>query len=140
MTESEARPPERSRLWAFRRVATRYLNPITRTFAGWMPGFGILIHRGRRTGRTYRTPINVFRRGESFVFFLTYGTEVQWVKNVLAAGRCTLRTRGRDVELVEPELIVDPERRIAPPAVRAVGRVLGATRFVRMRAASAGSV
>ena len=125
----------RSRLWGFRHVATRYLNPFTRRFAGWVPGFGILTHRGSESGRLYRTPINVFRRGNHFVFFLTYGSNVDWVRNVLAAGRCTLRTRGRDLALVEPELITDPERRLVPPPVRAVGRLVGATEFVRMRAA-----
>jgi deazaflavin-dependent oxidoreductase (nitroreductase family) len=124
---------ERTRMWALRHVATRYLNPFTRPFAGWLPGFGILTHQGRKTGRAYRTPINVFRRGKEYVFFLTYGSDVEWVKNVLAAGRCTLRTRGRDVVLVSPEIFSDPERRLVPLPVRAVGRLLGATQFLRMR-------
>ena len=122
-------------MWWFRRVATRYLNPFTRQFAGWAPGFGIVTHRGRRTGREYRTPLNLFRRGDAYVFFLTYGSDVDWVKNVLAAGRCTLRTLGRDVDLVEPELIEDPARTLVPVAIRAVGQVLGATGFLVMRAA-----
>ncbi|HEX5938423.1 MAG TPA: nitroreductase family deazaflavin-dependent oxidoreductase [Actinomycetota bacterium] len=126
---------ERTRLWGFRRVATRYLNPITRPFAGWLPGFAILTHVGRTTGRTYRTPINVFRRGDDYVFFLTYGPEVQWVKNVVSSGRATLHTRGRDVNLVDPLLIEDRERLLAPAIVRLVGRAIGATHFVRMRAA-----
>jgi deazaflavin-dependent oxidoreductase (nitroreductase family) len=113
----------------------QYLNPVTRLFAGWAPGFGILTHRGRKTGRPYRIPINVFRRGDDFVFFLTYGADVDWVRNVLAAGTCILRTRGRDVTLVEPQLIADPERRLAPIPARAVGRLIGASQFVRMRSA-----
>ena len=126
---------DRTRMWGFRHVATRYLNPFTRLFAGRLPGFGILTHRGRTTGRTYRTPINVFERGGDYVFFLTYGSDVQWVKNVLAAGRCSLRTRGRDVALVAPELGTDPELRIAPAVVRLVGRLVGMTQFIGMRAA-----
>jgi deazaflavin-dependent oxidoreductase (nitroreductase family) len=124
----------RTRLWRFRHVVTRYLNPVTRLFAGWVPGFGIMAHRGRKTGRPYRIPINVFRRGDDFVFFLTYGADVEWVKNVFTAGTCTVRTRGRDVTLVEPQLITDPERRLAPLAARVVGRVIGASQFVRMKA------
>jgi deazaflavin-dependent oxidoreductase (nitroreductase family) len=126
---------ERTRMWRFRHVATRYLNPFTRLFAGRLPGFGILTHEGRMTGRTYRTPINVFERGGHYVFFLTYGSDVQWVKNVFATGRCSLRTRGRDVTLVDPELSTDAELRIAPPFVRSIGRFVGMTQFVRMRAA-----
>jgi hypothetical protein len=61
-------------------------------------------HAPRTQHRTYyRTPINVFQRGNEYFFFLTYGSDVQWVKNVLAAGSCSIETRGRVVELVEPE-------------------------------------
>jgi deazaflavin-dependent oxidoreductase (nitroreductase family) len=127
-------PPTRMR--TIRPLTTRIFNPIARRFAGWLPGFGILQYRGRKSGRTYRTPINAFRRDDSFVFALTYGADVQWVKNVVAAGGCTLRTRGRDVLLVEPELFVDPGRRLMPRVVRFVLRLVRATEFLRMRIAT----
>ena len=124
-------------MWRFRPFVHRYINPITRPVAKRLPTFAILTHRGRKTGREYQTPINVFRRGDDYFFFLTYGSDVQWVKNVLAAGCCSIETRGRVVELVEPELITDPELRPAPPHVRFVeGRVAGATQYIRMRASS----
>jgi deazaflavin-dependent oxidoreductase (nitroreductase family) len=113
------------------------LNPISRPFAAWLPFFGVLTYKGWRTGRTYRTPINVFRRGDRYVFFLTYGSDVQWVKNVQAAGECSIRTLGREVRLVDPELIVDPDRRLDPLPVRIAGRVWGVTVFLRLRAAPA---
>jgi deazaflavin-dependent oxidoreductase (nitroreductase family) len=127
----------RTRMWRFRRIATRYVNPITRRFAEKLPAFGVLTHRGRKTGRSYQTPINVFRQGDDFYVFLTYGSDVQWVKNVLAAGCCSLKTRGRVVELVEPDLITDPELRPAPVPVRLVERrIAGVTQYLRMRAVS----
>src|SRR5436309_934456 len=82
----------------FGRFATRYINPLTRPVAGKLPTFGIVMHTGRKTGRTYSTPVNVFRRGDEYFFFLTYGSEVQWVKNVLAAGSCSLDTRNQVVQ------------------------------------------
>jgi hypothetical protein len=60
---------------------------------------------------------------------------VQWVKNVVAAGGCTLRTRGQDVRLVEPELFMDPNRRLMPLVVRIALRFDRATQFLRMRIA-----
>jgi deazaflavin-dependent oxidoreductase (nitroreductase family) len=106
-------------------------------FAGWLPGFAILSHVGRESGRTYRIPINVFRRGDSFLFALTYGSDVDWLKNVQAAGGCEIRTRGRTVRLVEPELIVDPLLRGLPWPVRVFLRhVDRATEILRMRAAA----
>jgi deazaflavin-dependent oxidoreductase (nitroreductase family) len=124
-------------MWRFRHVAMRFINPMMRRVAGKLPGFGVLTYQGRKTGRVYHTPVNVFRRGDAYVFFLTYGSDAQWVRNVLAPGSCSLETRGRMVELVEPELISDPELRPAPPIVRFVERrIAGATQYLRMRAAS----
>jgi deazaflavin-dependent oxidoreductase (nitroreductase family) len=70
----------------FRHVVTRYADPVLRPFARRLPGFGIVIHSGRTSGRTYHTPVNVCRRGDDYLFFLTYGSEAAWVKNILAAG------------------------------------------------------
>jgi deazaflavin-dependent oxidoreductase (nitroreductase family) len=127
--------PGRTRIWRYRRYVNRYLNPVTRPLARRLPSFAILTHRGRTSGRTYRTPINVFRRGDTYIFLLTYGSDVQWVKNVLASGSCSIETRGRVIKLVEPELITDPELRPAPPLARFIERhVAGVTQYVRMRA------
>jgi deazaflavin-dependent oxidoreductase (nitroreductase family) len=126
----------RTRMWRYRRYVNRYLNPVTRPLAKRLPSFAILTHRGRTTGRSYRTPINVFRRGDMYIFLLTYGSDAQWVKNVLASGSCSIETRGRVVKLVEPELITDPELRPAPPLARLIERhVAGVTQYVRMRVA-----
>jgi deazaflavin-dependent oxidoreductase (nitroreductase family) len=128
----------RTRMWRFRGFVTRFIDPLVRPLAKRLPSFGILTHEGRTTGRTYHTPINLFRRDDAYLFFLTYGSDVHWVKNVLAAGSCSVETQGRVVELVEPELVTDPELRPAPRVVRFVERRLaGATQYVRMHAAPA---
>lgn len=124
-------------MWRLRPAVNRYLNRVTLPMARKLPGFAVLTHRGRKTGRSYRTPINVFRRGDDYLFFLTYGSDVQWVKNVLASGSCSIETRGRVVQLVEPELITDPDLRPAPPLVRFIERrVAGVTQYLGMRAPS----
>ena len=123
----------RTRLQFMRPFTTRFVNPLTRLVAPWLPGFGLLKYRGRKSGKAYRTPMNVFRRGDHYVFALTYGAEVQWVKNILAAGECTVRTVGRDVHLVEPELFVDPTRREMPWLIRPFLGFMRVTEFLRMR-------
>jgi hypothetical protein len=55
-------------------------NRITSRFAARLPGFGILAHVDRESGRVYRTPVNVFRAPEGFLIALTYGRESEWVK------------------------------------------------------------
>jgi uncharacterized membrane protein len=39
-------------------------NRITSLFAGWLPGFGILTHVGRKSGKLYRTPASVLSKAE----------------------------------------------------------------------------
>jgi deazaflavin-dependent oxidoreductase (nitroreductase family) len=125
----------RTRLAFLRPFTTRVVNPVSLLVTGWLPRFATLHYRGRTTGRAYRTPMNAFRRGDHYVFALTYGASVDWVKNVLAAGGCEMVTMGRTVRLVEPELFVDPGRREVPRLVGFVLRLLRVTEFLRMRIA-----
>jgi hypothetical protein len=67
----------------------------------------------------YRTPVNVFQRGEEFIFALTYGPDRDWVRNVTHEGRFTLIHRGGGTELIEPRL---QETEEAPAAIPAVAR------------------
>ncbi len=82
------------------------------------PGFRDAHPPGPKSGRLYRIPINLFRRPGGYRFALTYGADTDWVKNVLAAGGCTIRTRRRDVTLVEPRLGSDPTLSWAPIPAR----------------------
>ena len=111
----------------------RVVNPLTRRVAGWLPGFALVTHVGRRSGRVYRVPLNVFRDGDRYIFALTYGPDVDWVRNVLAAGDCSMRTRGREVRLVDPKLVRDPSRRLVPQPVRAFMGVLAVHDFLVAR-------
>jgi deazaflavin-dependent oxidoreductase (nitroreductase family) len=109
-------------------------NRITSLFAGWLPGFGILTHVGRRSGKVYRTPVNVFRAPEGFIIALTYSSQSEWVKNVIAAGSCELETVGRKYQLVAPNVVRDPTRRRFPVLVRLVLRVVGADEYMELSA------
>ena len=116
----------------FNRVVT---NPMLRHVAGRLPGFGIVTHVGRRSGRTYRTPVNFFRHDDRYVIALTYGIDSQWVRNVLGAGACDVETRGRSIRLVEPEIARDPQRRLVPTPVRPILRLVRVSDFMLLRAA-----
>ena len=105
-------------------------NRITSLFAGWLPGFGILTHVGRKSGKVYRTPVNVFRTPTGVVIALTYSSESEWVKNVLAAGVCELKTRGRKYQLSAPSVVRDPTRQRFPILVRIVLRIVGADEYM----------
>jgi gluconokinase len=120
------------------RFNVRVTNHVTRPFAGRLPGFAIVTHVGRRSGRTYQTPVNMFRDGERYVFALTYGAGSQWVKNVLAAGACEVRTQGETVRLHEPRVFTDPQRRSVPAPVRLVLGTISVDKFLSMRPVTSG--
>jgi deazaflavin-dependent oxidoreductase (nitroreductase family) len=111
------------------------LNRITKRIAPWMPGFGVVVHRGRRSGKEYQTPVNVFATDDGYVLALTYGPDTDWVKNVLAAGGCELRTGGRVVRLTAPRLFHDETRRDIRPLERQVLRVIGVADFLSLTTA-----
>jgi deazaflavin-dependent oxidoreductase (nitroreductase family) len=113
------------------------LNRVTKRIAPWMPGFGVVIHRGRRSGNEYQTPVNVFETEDGYVLALTYGPDSDWVKNVLAAGGCELRTGGRVVKLTAPRLFHDETRRDIRPLERRVLRVIGVADFLSLKTAPA---
>lgn len=109
-------------------------NRITGPFAGRLPGFGMLTHVGRNSGRVYHTPVNVFRTPEGFLIALTYGQQAHWVQNVLAAGACRVETRGVVYELSAPVVVHDTSRRRFPFPVGLVLRIIGATDFLQLSA------
>jgi deazaflavin-dependent oxidoreductase (nitroreductase family) len=113
------------------------LNRVTRRIAPWMPGLGVVVHRGRRTGRVYQTPVNVFSTEDGYVVALTYGPDTDWVKNVLAAESCELRTRGRVISLASPRLFHDESRRDIRPLERQVLRIISVADFLSLKVAPA---
>ncbi|GIW44079.1 MAG: hypothetical protein KatS3mg077_1361 [Candidatus Binatia bacterium] len=104
-----------------RRVNRVFTNPIMRTFAWVVPPLAIVHHTGRKTGRTYRTPVVAFRTPKGFVIPLTYGRDVDWAQNLLKARRGTVEQLGRKYELVNPR-IVDRDEAYPwlPPVVRSM--------------------
>jgi deazaflavin-dependent oxidoreductase (nitroreductase family) len=114
------------------KINIAFTNRITGLFAGWLPGFGILTHVGRKSGKVYRTPINVFRASNGFIIALTYSSQSEWVKNVLAAGGCELKTRGKEYQLSSPNVVHDPTRRRFPIPVRLVLRIVGADECMQL--------
>jgi deazaflavin-dependent oxidoreductase (nitroreductase family) len=114
------------------KINIAFTNRVTGLFAGWLPGFGILTHVGRKSGRVYRTPINVFRASNGFIIALTYSSQSEWVKNVLATGGCELKTRGKKYQLSSPKVVRDATRGRFPFPVRVVLSIVGADEYMEL--------
>jgi deazaflavin-dependent oxidoreductase (nitroreductase family) len=85
-----------------RHVTNKVLGPLAHVASP----FALVIHRGRRSGREYKTPVWAFRSEQGFLIALTYGgSRSEWVKNVLADGRATLITRDGKQDVVRPRMV-----------------------------------
>jgi deazaflavin-dependent oxidoreductase (nitroreductase family) len=107
------------------------LNPLTRWLARSSFGpFTIVRHIGRRSGKLYETPIIVSPIDDGFVIELTYGPDVDWHKNVLAAGGCTVVWHGKEyvIDKIEP-LDTETGRAAFPPLQQLILRLLGRKHF-----------
>jgi deazaflavin-dependent oxidoreductase (nitroreductase family) len=114
------------------RFNRRFTNRLFLRVAGYLPGFAIVRHVGRKSRRTYLTPVNAFRTDSGYIIALTYGPESDWVKNVLAAGSCELQTKGRWVRLSDPRIETDQDKGWAPLPVKLILGLVHAPQYLRL--------
>lgn len=65
----------------------------------------VLIHTGRSSGATYRTPLDAHPLPDGYLFIPMYGPRSDWLRNVLAAQEARLSVEGREIELESPRLV-----------------------------------
>jgi deazaflavin-dependent oxidoreductase (nitroreductase family) len=101
------------------RFNKRVTNRIQGLYAWLVPPWAVILHRGRRSGRAYRTPLFAFRRDRTLVIALLYGAESEWLRNLRAGGGQVIRA-GRTFAVGPPEVVEtsDADRllaRLSPP-------------------------
>jgi deazaflavin-dependent oxidoreductase (nitroreductase family) len=96
-------------------------NRVQRTYSWVLPPWAVIVHRGRRSGRLYRTPVLAFRRGDEMIVALLYGEESDWLRN-LRAGAGQLVRNGHTYAITGAPRLVDTGAAgelladLAPPA------------------------
>jgi len=124
----------RDRIRTFNKYVT---NRLLRRFANSSHGpFAIIRHVGRRSGKPYETTIMVWRMGEGFVIALTYGPDVDWYRNMLAAGGGTVFWHKRLYIVGKPEPIDAKTALQAFPALFRLILPLHVKHFVWMKSLS----
>jgi deazaflavin-dependent oxidoreductase (nitroreductase family) len=91
------------------------------TWAWLLPPWAVIVHRGRRSGRRYRTPVFAVRSDGRLVVVPLYGEQSDWLRNVLAAGRGEVTRLGRTHPLTNPRL-VEADRAGLGPLARLLAR------------------
>ena len=119
-------------LWRLSRRTGGWFSPL----AGrrWNPIFALVLHRGRRSGRAYETPVAARRVPDGFIISLAFGAQVDWHRNLEAARGGAIRWRGRDYEITGPETIDADEALPAfDPIQRLFMRLAGIDGYIRVR-------
>jgi len=124
-------PRDNRRLRTF---VKHFINPVLRNLTRGSRGpFALLRHVGRRSGKTYETPIMVFRARDGFIIVLTYGPQVDWLRNLQAAGQGSLRWHRQEYVFRKPELIdAQTAEQALPPLIKRVLRLRGVHEFVKL--------
>lgn len=107
------------------RVNRYVTNPIQRLWAGRVPGFAIIEHTGRRSGRTYRTPVNAYPVQGGFALLLMYGPDRDWLKNLRVAGRGRIEYRGHTMAMTAGEPVPTSSADFLPALPTSIARRLG---------------
>ena len=104
---------------SIRRFNKRTLNPVTLKIAGnRLRIYAAIKHVGHLSGQAYTTPVVARPFGGGFIIPLPYGTDVDWCRNVMAAGKCTLVWNEREYTLEKPEIITPSEALGAYPLLQ----------------------
>ena len=99
----------------------RFVNPVQRLWAPRLPPWALIVHRGRRSGTEYRTPVLASVEDDTIYVGLYYGADAQWVRNVLAGGATVVRA-GRSRRLERPRIVRDGLTERLPATARVVVR------------------
>jgi deazaflavin-dependent oxidoreductase (nitroreductase family) len=101
-------------------------NPVQGTYSWLLPPWAVIVHRGRRSGRRYRTPLLAFKRDRTLVIALLYGEESGWLRNLKAGGGGYVVRAGRTFRVGPPRVIDTADAAMLeklPPPSRAYCRL-----------------
>lgn len=119
------------------RVNLRVANPVIGMLSDDLPPLATLHHVGRTSGRRFRTPIMAFPSPDHrrITIALTYGPQVQWLRNIEAGRPARLVRRRRVLALSDPVRLHGAEgARSVPRWTRLALRALGTDEFVSLQA------
>lgn len=117
------------------RLSNKYvLNPVMLRAAGTRYWYASVVHHvGRRSGKEYATPVVADRVRDWFIVPLPYGTQVDWLRNVLTAGKARVTHKGQSYDVASPEIIDATEALpLLPRDRRRTFERTGITHFLRL--------
>jgi len=88
----------------FENFQVKYINPVLKPIARYLPGTATIEHRGRKSGKPYQTIVTTYRKGNTLAIALGHG-KTDWVKNVMAAGEADVHFTRRQVHITNTRIL-----------------------------------
>ena len=88
------------------RQLTKVTRPLALRSAGKQgSSTSVVCHVGRKTARSYETPVVAVDHDGTVYIALPYGERTDWLKNVLATGSATVMSGGDRYDVDRPQVI-----------------------------------
>jgi deazaflavin-dependent oxidoreductase (nitroreductase family) len=114
------------------RVNKLVINRIQGMWAPYIPPYAMVIHKGRRSGASYRTPVWAYRSGDELIIAIPYGQGSDWIRNLRAAGQGEVIRAGRRYTLTD--IRITDNRSLGAAAPRPLRRTVGSVQLLIARA------
>ena len=119
-----------------RRMAAlpRLLNPLVLPLTRRVPPLAVLHHRGRRSGRSYDTPVQAYATPEGWLVGLAYDHNAPFALNLLAAGGGEMTRAGRRYQISRPRRVGREALKTLPALAALQMRAVGIDEFLQFDA------
>ena len=84
------------------RVNKHVTNPVQKLWAPRLRHMAVIEHAGRKSGKSYQTPVMAFVEDGALSVVLNYGAQSDWVRNVQSAGYAVVVHQGKRYKLTAP--------------------------------------
>jgi deazaflavin-dependent oxidoreductase (nitroreductase family) len=120
-----------------RRMAAlpRLLNPLVLPLTRRIPPLAVLHHRGRRSGRSYDTPVQAYHTRDGWLVGLAYNNNAPFALNILAAGGGEMTRAGRRYRISQPRRVGREALKTLPALAALQMRAVGIDEFLQFDAA-----
>jgi deazaflavin-dependent oxidoreductase (nitroreductase family) len=131
-------------MWAWRTRNPRVLQSVKRynkllvnrvylRFPGRLGKVAVIHHVGRRSGTPYTTPVMAHASHREVIVLLPYGTDVDWLRNLQAAGHGAVDLEGRSLQVDEPAVVdIDDVLGLLPDPLVRTARLNGTRQAARL--------
>jgi deazaflavin-dependent oxidoreductase (nitroreductase family) len=112
----------------------RRLNPFVLPLTRHLPPFAVLHHKGRRSGRSFETPVQAYATPEGWLVGLTFDHNAPFALNLIAAGGGEMTRAGRRYRISQPRRVGREALKTLPALAALEMRAVGIDEFLQFDA------